>query len=148
MPGPLTIDASVFINAYLSSEEGYATSRELLERVRIETIAVICPTLVLPEVGGTISRATGDAKLAQEFSLTLAKIRSLMWIPLDKTLAELAVDLAARQRLRGSDAVYVATASRYGCVLVTLDGEMHDRSAESIVAKYPADILRTWKKSK
>jgi len=44
----------------------------------------------------------------------------LYQIPLDIVLAQQSMELAAKQRVRGSDAVDAAVAQRYSCPLITL----------------------------
>ena len=46
---------------------------------------------------------------------------------------------AAQNRLRGSDAVYVAVALRFGSTLVTLDKEQHNRVSSLISARLPSE---------
>ncbi len=46
---------------------------------------------------------------------------------MDENLAWLAMEIAARYRLRGSDAVYAAVALHFGADLVTLDREQLSR---------------------
>jgi predicted nucleic acid-binding protein len=62
-------------------------------------------------------------------------------IPLDATLAQQAADVAARHRLRGSDAVYAAVALRFGSTLITLDLEQRERVADVLLTRYPAEML-------
>ena len=141
MQGPVTIDASVFLNAFNTAEEGHAASQELIEYIRIAAVPIICPMLLLPEVSATISRGTANASLAREFTSTLEQLPHMMLVPLDEILAVQAVVLAAEQRLRGSDAVYAATALRYASMLITLDREMHERAAEQVRTRYPSEVL-------
>lgn len=136
-----TIDASVFLNAFLPHEAGHEQSAQLLARLREEAVPMVSPTLLLPEVAAAISRAQDDDSLARAFASALAQLSQLVLVPLDTALAGLATDLAARHRLRGGDAVYVAVALRFGAVLVTRDREQHDRAAPAVAARTPAEML-------
>ncbi len=49
-------------------------------------------------------------------------------IPLDRPLTRRAAQMAAQHRLRGADAVYVATAEAQDATLITWDAEMLDRA--------------------
>lgn len=49
--------------------------------------------------------------------------------------------LAAQAGLRSSDAVYAATARRFGARLVTLDHQQRDRLPADIVTKTPGEIV-------
>ncbi len=46
-----TMDASVLANALNSREQGSQESQEFLARVEQENCKIICPTLLIPEVG-------------------------------------------------------------------------------------------------
>jgi predicted nucleic acid-binding protein len=136
-----TIDASVFLNGFIASEVGHHESSQFLAHVRQTAAPVIVPTLLFPEVAATISRVQGDGVLAKWFAATLRKWPQLTVIPVDDPLAQQAVDVAARFHLRGSDAVYVAVAIRFGTTLVTLDQERRLRAAETVVSITPAEAL-------
>jgi predicted nucleic acid-binding protein len=59
------------------------------------------------------------------------------WINLDENLAALAAEIAARHRLRGSDAVDVAVARRFATPLVTLDAERLERVQTVVTVRRP-----------
>ena len=141
MPGPYAIDASVFINAFNPLEIGHNASQAVLTRLQSQSIPLISPTLLLPETAAAISRGQDNTELARRFALTLSRLPHLVLIPLDIQLAQQALDVAARYRLRGSDAVYAAAALRFACPLVTLDQEQHDRVAAVLKTYYPFEVL-------
>lgn len=136
-----TIDASVFLNAFNPYEAGHEQSNRLLARLQEQAAPIIVPTLLLPEVAAAVSRGREEEALAREFAASLSRLPHLMLVPLDTTLARQAVDVAARHRLRGSDAVYAAVALRFGCTLVTLDREQRERASHALAARYPAEVL-------
>jgi predicted nucleic acid-binding protein len=136
-----TVDASVLLNAFNPYEAGHEESRRLLTRLQERGTPIIVPTLLLPEVAAAVSRGREDDELAREFATALSRLPHLMLIPLDTTLAQQAVDVAARYRLRGSDAVYAAVALRFGSTLVTLDREQRERAEDALPACHPAEIL-------
>ena len=141
MHGPVTLDASVFLNAYLTSEEGHADSRRLMDLLQERGTPIICPSLLLPEVSATLSRGARDPKLASDFIETLLRLPHMVIVSLDEQLGREASYIAAEAYLRGSDAVYVATALRYASTLITLDQEMHDRPAALVTTRYPAEAM-------
>jgi predicted nucleic acid-binding protein len=141
MARPFTVDASVFLNAFNPSEAGHAESQRVLAWLHEQATPIIVPTLVLPEVAATISRARGDAALARDFASALSRLPNLVMVNLDAMLAQQAAEAAAQYRLRGSDAVYAAVALRFGSALITLDREQHDRLADVVTSHYPADVL-------
>lgn len=144
MPGPFTVDASVFLNAFNPSETGHTDSHRFLGRLQARAIPTINPTLLLPEVSAAIGRGRQDPELARTFALTLGRLAHLVLVPLDLILAQQAADIAAQHRLRGSDAVYAAVALRYGCPLITLDDEQRQRLGKVLHTSTPAAALDSW----
>lgn len=142
MASTYTIDASVFLNAFNPYEDGHDTSNQLLALLQKDAKPIIVPMLLLPEVAAAIGRGRGDTDLAKEFAATIAELPHLIWVPLDMILSRQAVDIAASHRLRGSDAVYAATAARFGSLLVTLDQEQRRRVAGVVTAVEPVEALR------
>jgi predicted nucleic acid-binding protein len=49
--------------------------------------------------------------------------------------------VAAQQRLRGADALYVTVAAQYGAHLVTLDGEQLRRAPAAVHATKPDVVV-------
>lgn len=141
MQGPVTIDASVFLSAANPSEADHDASRLLLEEVRRDRVPVIVPTLVVPEVTAGARRSTGSADIAREMASTLEAGSALVFVPLDEVLAFSAADIAAEGALRGSDAVYGATARRFGAVLITLDRQQRERMPADITTVSPEAVL-------
>lgn len=140
MAGPYTVDASVFLNAFHSREIGHEASRAFLARLHEDGSPIIAPVLVLPEVAGAIARGHRSTKIARRFAASLAQLPNLVLVPLDAKLATRAAEAAARYRLRGSDAVYVAVAEQFGSTLVTLDQEQRQRAAKVIPTRLPSEI--------
>jgi len=136
-----TVDASVFLNAFNPYEVGHEDSHRLLARLQQDAAPIIVPTLLLPEVAAAISRGREDERLAREFAASLSRLPHLVFVPLDMALARQTADVAAKHRLRGSDAVYAAVALRFGSTLITLDREQRERVGDVLTARYPAEIL-------
>ncbi len=141
MASLFTVDASVFLNAFNPYEVGYEISNQFLTELQQNALPIIVPTLLLPEVAAAIGRGRGDARLARDFASTLADLPHILLIPLDLVLSQQAVDIAANNRLRGSDAVYAATALRFGSTLITLDQEQRKRVADVLPAMAPDEAL-------
>jgi len=141
MPTTYTVDASVFINAFIPTEPGHADSNRLLAVLQEKAVPIVVPTLVLPEVAAAVARGQNNAELARRFAATLSQLPHLVLVPIDATLAQQAADLAAQHRLRGSDAVYAAVALRFGSTLVTLDRQQRERVAEAVTTRWPAEVL-------
>jgi predicted nucleic acid-binding protein len=136
-----TVDASVFLNAFNSTERGHEGSAAFFARVRATASPIIVPTLLLPEVAATITLGHGDAALARSFADAIARLPNLVLVPLDRELAEQAANVAAGFHLRGSDAVYVAVALRFNADLVTRDREQRERAAGALTAISPEEAI-------
>ena len=137
----LTVDASVFVAAIRQTEMHNAASVEFLEELRTHPRPLYCPTLVLTESVAAIGRATGDAALVQIGFDIVQTIPDIRLIPLDLDLARRAADLAASQRLRGADAVYLAVAQLNNSTLITWDAEMLQRGPAVLPTLTPSDWL-------
>ena len=144
MAATYTVDASVFLSAFNPREPRHEESYRLLALMRDSATPIIVPTLLLPEVAAAVGRGQGDADLAQRFSAALRRLPNVVWVALDMILAEQSAALAARHRLRGSDAVYAAVALRFGSTLVTLDRQQRERITETVAAQWPEEALKEW----
>ena len=139
--GPFTVDASVFLNAFNPQEPRHDESHRLLAHLQAEAIPIVVPTLLLPEVAGTIARGRQDSVLALEFARAISRLPHLVLVALDAALGRRALAVAAEHRLRGSDAVYAAVAMQFGSTLVTLDREQRERVAKVVPARWPSEAI-------
>lgn len=136
-----TIDASVFMSAFNPMEPHHNEANAFLAVLRTAATPVIVPEIVFVEVAATIGRTLEDASLAMSFAQALRHFPNLLPIALDEALSTLAAEAAARHRLRGSDAIYVAVAQRFGASLITLDREQQIRAPASVEARTPGEAL-------
>jgi predicted nucleic acid-binding protein len=137
MNSPVTIDASVFVSAFMPAEPAHQASRQFMGGVRREGIPIIVPFLVLPEISAALARSYGKPEAAKTFVMELGGLPHITFVNLDKGVADLAADIAAKHRLRGSDAVYAAVAFRFGTELITLDREQLDRLPKLLSVRKP-----------
>lgn len=137
MSQPLTVDASVFVNAFSPTEADSDHSWDYINTLKRAGTPIIVPTLLLPEIAASISRKQGNATLGIQLAQQIRDIPHLTLIALDETLADQAVEIAATRRLRGSDAVYAAVALRFGAQLVTLDREQLERLPQVLTVRTP-----------
>lgn len=137
MSNPLTIDASVFVNAFSATEEGSENSWQFLLGLRENNIPIIVPALLLAEVVASIARKQNNTEQALNWMLEIQRIPNITFVSLDESLAETAANLAAHYRLRGSDAVYAAVAKRFATDLVSLDREHLDRLKKVVSVRKP-----------
>jgi len=138
-----TVDASVWVSAFLPADIHYQDSRATLAELLARGAALPCPALVLAEVAAAVARNTVRQDLAIQAMETVRDFPGLVMYVLDATLSEEAARLAAAQRLRGADATYVAVAARARAVLLTWDQEMHDRGAAAAQTLTPDIWLAT-----
>lgn len=139
MNGPVTIDASVFVSAFTPSEPGHPASRALLLAIRQSGVSVLLPTLAIVEIAAAIGQGQRRPDLGYAFALEVGRLPQVTLIGLDERLAQEAADIAARHRLRGSDAVYAAVARRFATMLITLDTEQLERAAAVVPVRRPEE---------
>jgi predicted nucleic acid-binding protein len=137
MKNAITVDASVFVNAFSPDEEGSDESMAFLTQLSNERIPLFQPTLFLPEVTASIARKQNDTDAALELERDLKGFLEITLIDLDEDLADFASEIAAKHRLRGSDSVYAAVALRFGTELITLDREQLERLPDILAVSKP-----------
>jgi predicted nucleic acid-binding protein len=136
-----TVDASVHLSALNPYEPESVASQAFLDLVRQRQIPLYCPTLLLVEVAAAIARTMDDAGQAVALAATLRGLSNQTLVPLDDALAGVAIDLAAKSRLRGADAVYAAVARQYGTTLITLDRQRLERLPSTVKTARPTEVL-------
>jgi len=134
---PVTVDASVFVNALSPDEDGSDTSSDFISQLKQEGTVFIQPTLFIPEVVASIARKQESPETGIEILHQLRKIPKLTLVDLDDDFADLASEVAANSRLRGSDAIYAAVALRFGTELITLDKEQLERLPKILPVRAP-----------
>lgn len=137
MIAPVTIDASVFVSAFTPTEIAHQASKAFMMKIRNQGMPIIVPVLVLPEISAALARGQNKPELGKSFVQELKAFPNITFVDVDETLADLAVDVAANHRLRGSDAVYAAVVLRFGTQLVTLDREQLERLPKVLPVKSP-----------
>lgn len=137
MISPVTIDASVFVSAFAPTEPAHQASKAFMLMIREQSIPIIVPVLVLPEISAALSRGQGKPELGLAFVQELRNFPHTTYVDVDETVAITAVDIAANNRLRGSDAIYAAVALRFGTELITLDREQLERLPKVLSVKAP-----------
>lgn len=137
MNTPVTIDASVIVSAFTPTESAHAESKAFMMEVRKQAIPIIVPTLLLPEISAAFARGQGKPELGIEFVRVLKNFPNTTFVELNFPLADAAVEVAAKHRLRGSDSIYAAVAMRFGTELITLDREQLERLPKVISVRKP-----------
>ncbi|OGO75447.1 MAG: hypothetical protein A3K41_16195 [Chloroflexi bacterium RIFOXYD12_FULL_57_15] len=137
MNGTVTIDASVFVNAFSPTEDGSEHSWNFITELKDNGTTILAPFLLLPEVTASIARKQDNTKLALKLMEEVRHLPNIKLINMDESLADLASKIAAENRLRGSDAVYAAVAKRFATVLITLDREQLERLPNILSVQKP-----------
>jgi predicted nucleic acid-binding protein len=139
--GPVTIDASVFVRATNLSEPGQQECAEVIAAVGSGHLMVVEPTFVVAEVAGVLGRRRLPAAGVAAVLDRIVRSPVVTLVPLDEAMAEEVAEMAMATHLRAADAIYVATARRYGSTLVTADDEQKLRAQSVIPAMLPAEFL-------
>lgn len=135
------VDASVFVSDAQPWEVFHGDSAQLLLYFTMNQWQVLVPTIMPAEVSASIARQTGDTETAQQFVSLLQQLPHIQVVAIDIGLGNLAAAIAAQQRIRGCDAVYVALAQMRNAVLITLDQEQRQRMPPGVTARTPAEEL-------
>ncbi len=137
----IVIDASVWIALALPADVHnditfqWARSQfPLIERVHV-------PSLFLVEFASALARRTSSSIRAFEGVRRIRNDPTFDITPMEEWLVHGSVRIAAEQRLRAADAVYVALAQELQLPLVTWDNEQRQRSAALVEVMTPAEAL-------
>ena len=128
-PDTIIVDASVLIAAARPREEGHSPARSLLHRCFDDGAQLMEPAIVVPEVLGALSRTGSPPRVARQIVAGYRRRSGFTPLPFDIHQAESAGDIASLQRVKGSDAIYLALARELALPLVTLDREQRERRA-------------------
>lgn len=141
-PDAFVLDASVLVAAALPNEPFHPDAKTLMKHLLDDGVYVYLPTIAFAEVAAAIARGAGDEQLALAVVAQYASRADLRRMTVDTTLGDQAARIAAEQRIRGCDAVYVALTECEQAVLVTLDGQQRERAPLSVIARTPTQALR------
>lgn len=133
----MIVDANVWISGLVREDSHHLVSRRWIEHQIGRQEPLVIPTIALAEIGGAISRRTGDALRAQQTVDQVMRSPGLSVVPVDLALGQTAGRTAIRYRLRGADAVYVAVAQALELPLVTWDRELTERARDFVSIVQP-----------
>jgi predicted nucleic acid-binding protein len=138
------IDANIFVAEFKRDEPNSKEAREFLRFMREEGLSLAAPVTLLAEVAGAIARGAGKPLMGERAVSHLLARQELRLMDVDAGLATVAAAIAARQRLRGYDAIYLALADRLSAPLVSLDLEVMRRAPSTITVAPPSPLLASW----
>lgn len=133
----MVVDASVWIGVFRTGDAHHVASRAWMATQTRAGMALFAPLIALPEVAGPIARITGRRETGLRATRRLLETPGIRLVDLDRRLMSEALILAARLRLRGADAVYVAVARRFHVPLVTWDQQLAERAAPVVQVLHP-----------
>ena len=110
---------------------------EWLESLIFSATPIFAPTILLAEMGGSLARRVGRTRAGLDAIgdiEELANAEKVRLVQLNREMVGQSANIAARLRLRGMDAIYVATAQHTNSTLVTLDNEQRERAASVVSA--------------
>jgi predicted nucleic acid-binding protein len=134
----MIVDASVWVAIFRDNDVHHGASVSFLDVAVAKQEELHIPNLALAEIAGVFARQTGKARLATRTVRAVLTLPRLQRHGLNDALSDRAAALAARCRLRGADAVYVALAETLDEPLITLDQEILDRSTGIVKSATPA----------
>ena len=135
------VDASVFLASLQVAEVTHRDALALLEHLEENEWPIYLPIIALSEIAGSLARNSGNAEWAQRFIALLRQQAHIDMVVIDERLGYLAAALAAQQRIRGCDAIYVALAQMQGATLITLDQEQIQRKPAGLPVRTPSQEL-------
>jgi predicted nucleic acid-binding protein len=131
------VDASVCVALFNADEPGHPASRRWLAERQGEAEPIVSPVILVAEVAAALGRGLGDADLARQAVRLLRGRHLLELFPVTETLAARAAEIAAEQKIRGCDAIYVALARQLEMELVTQDRQQLERGAAVVATRTP-----------
>src|SRR5215207_4555453 len=129
-----TVDANCRIATFDPHDVFHTPSREFFQRVADQEVVVYVPEIVFLEVGCAVARRHRDPAQGLRAIRTIRRNPLLRLYPHEEQLMREALKLGF---LRGSDALFAATAALTGEALVTWDNELIQRTG----AVTPTDWL-------
>jgi len=133
-------DASVWVARFWMDDPRHDDALAWVTNIVLGESHMFAPTILLAEVAGSMVRRTGDVSEGQNVIRTLQDLSnrgSISFRDVDMELGVSSADIAMRLRLRGMDAIYVATAQHTNSTLVTLDNEQRERASQVVSAIVP-----------
>ena len=125
-PGPIALDASVFIYLVERHPEYRPIVRPVFEAAESGARELVTSAVTLLEVLVVPIRA-GNASLAARYETLLTRGRGLRLVDVDRVQLRTAAELRARHGVRTPDALQLAAALTAGCsAFVTNDGRLRD----------------------
>ena len=133
----VVVDASVWVAYFIQHDVHHVACKTWLQNHALNRGTFAVPVLLLAELAGAVYRRSGKSELAKAALAEVLKLPELTIVPIDRTLGNLAADLAAQLGWRGADATYAALAYHLNVSLLSLDQEHQTRAGYLIKVRNP-----------
>jgi predicted nucleic acid-binding protein len=135
------IDSSVLLSGFFDYEPYHKESQKCLRYFKENpSVPVFLPEFVIPEIGCVISRRIKKSKLGIEFAKSLRGFVNFKFIPVDRYIADLSLEIGSFLNLKGADAIFVAVAYNFNSTLISLDKEHLEKAKRLIKVIHPKDF--------
>jgi predicted nucleic acid-binding protein len=133
----LVLDANLWIAAFDPSDAFHGDSVAVFAKAARLALPLAGPSFVVLESVCALARRVSDPRFALAAGAQMADHPALHLEPMNGELLAEAERLGVERRLGGADALYLATATRLGCPLLSWDEELIARGG----ARSPRDWL-------
>lgn len=123
----LVLDANVWIAAFDPADRFHDDSVELFRVAAERSLRLAGPAYVVLESVCALDRRVDSSDAARAAGSKMAGHPALHLEPISGILLAAAERLGVASRLRGTDALYAATAAQLGCPLLSWDSELISR---------------------
>ncbi len=134
------VDANVWVGAMSRDEPTHQKCLLFLMNAEFAGAEFIAPVVSPIEVVATFARKTNCDELAAKIVSWMRSYCTLWRVMLCNDI-DYVSRVASQCRLRGADAVYVATALESSATLVTYDREILERASSLISVATPEDVF-------
>lgn len=131
------IDASVITSWFNAMDINFERAERWLTGSQAISETWNVPSIILAEVAAALSRATDDPEEAQLAVRRFARLSNVRIFPVAEVHAFRSAEVAANQRIRGCDAVYVALAVELNDQLITFDRQQLERARDTVTVIQP-----------
>ncbi len=120
----LTVDANLFVARFREADAGHQDAVTFFGACEERRVQLVAPIILVCEVAGALARIRGEPRFGELAATRLLAQPRLRFRQIDSAYAERAARLAARRKLRGIDALYLALAQETKSTLITADEEL------------------------
>lgn len=134
-------DASLWVGYFLAEDRWHQAALEWVDRQLRDGGHLVAPLLLLAEVGGAISRRTGDSELGKAAVQMLLGWPHLELVP-EEELGLQVYQVACAVKVPGADALYITAALRRSLPLITCDNHQIELGGALVPVGRPGEPLR------